>query len=108
MATAPNHIEETSTITSKGQTTVPKVVRERLGLDSGATVRWVVRQGEVVLQPAKTNEDPAIGAFLDLLARDIAAGKSSTLPKDLLDRAQVLVKGIRVDPDASFDDAVSL
>lgn len=108
MSFATAEIEEVSTITSKGQTTVPKVVRDRLGLDTGSAVRWVVREGEVVLQPAGANQDPAIGAFLDLLARDVAAGKASTLPQDLLDRAQALVKGVQVDPDASFDDAVSL
>lgn len=108
MSSAPTHIEEVSTITSKGQTTVPKVVRERLGLDSGSAVRWVVREGEVVVQPAEINEDPAIGAFLDLLARDVAAGTVSPMPQDLVDRARTLVKGVRVDPDASFDDAVSL
>lgn len=105
-ATAP--VEEVSTITSKGQTTVPKVVRERLGLESGSAVRWIVRGSEVVLQSAEVNEDPAIGAFLALLARDIAAGKVTAMPQDLLDRAQALVKGVRVDPDASFDDAVPL
>lgn len=108
MPSAVTEIEEISTITSKGQTTVPKTVRERLGLDSGSTVRWVVRKGEVVLQPAGVNKDPAIGAFLELLARDVAAGKVRTLPLDLVDRARALVKGVRVDPDASFDDAVPL
>ena len=39
MPLATAEIEEISTITSKGQTTVPKSVRERLGLDSGSTVR---------------------------------------------------------------------
>ena len=29
-----------STITSKGQTTIPKVIRLRLGLDSGDTLIW--------------------------------------------------------------------
>lgn len=108
MRPAITEIEEISTITSKGQTTVPKAVRDRLGLDSGSAVRWVVRKGEVVLQPAEVNEDPAIGAFLELLARDVAAGKVSAIPQDLIDRARTLVKGVRVDPDAPFDDAVPL
>ena len=31
-----------STVTSKGQVTIPKVVRERLGIATGATVGFVV------------------------------------------------------------------
>jgi antitoxin PrlF len=108
MPTASTEIEEISTITSKGQTTVPKAVRDRLGLDSGSAVRWVVRKGEVVLRPAAVNEDPAIGAFLALLARDVATGKVSPMPQDLVERARSLIKGVRVVPDAQFDEAVPL
>ena len=43
-----------STITSKGQITLPKPLRERLGLAPGAQVDFVVNaSGEVVLKPAK-------------------------------------------------------
>lgn len=33
---------ETSTVTSKGQTTVPKGIREALNLEPGTTLRWEV------------------------------------------------------------------
>ncbi len=43
-----------STVTSKGQITLPKQLRERLGLHAGSQVDFVVNAaGEVVLQPAK-------------------------------------------------------
>lgn len=45
----------TSTLTSKGQTTVPKEVREVLDLDVGAKLTWVIRGGKV----AVTTERPA-------------------------------------------------
>ena len=50
-----------STISSKGQITVPKAVRDALGLKSGDAVEFVVREGQVVMRPAKawTIEDAA-------------------------------------------------
>lgn len=42
-----------SKITSKGQTTIPKRIRERLELEPGDRVLFVEREGEVVLQPVK-------------------------------------------------------
>lgn len=44
-----------STLTSKGQTTVPKKVREALDLEPGAKLRWEVRGGKV----AVTTDRPA-------------------------------------------------
>lgn len=46
----------TSRITSKGQTTVPKEVREALNIDSGDKLTWEVRGGRVVI----TTERPAL------------------------------------------------
>jgi len=44
-----------STLTSKGQLTVPKKVREYLGLKTGDKVHFVVNQtGKVELTPVKT------------------------------------------------------
>ena len=43
----------TSTMSSKGQTVIPKAIRERLGLQPGDAVDFVVQDdGEVVLRPA--------------------------------------------------------
>jgi AbrB family looped-hinge helix DNA binding protein len=36
-----------STITSKGQTTVPKPVRDALGVSSGRPIYWEIRDGAV-------------------------------------------------------------
>jgi AbrB family looped-hinge helix DNA binding protein len=41
-----------ATLTSKGQVTIPKAVREHLGLDTGARVDFVIdSDGTVVLKP---------------------------------------------------------
>ena len=45
----------TSTLTSKGQTTVPKEVREALDLDVGDKLTWEIRGGHVTV----TTERPA-------------------------------------------------
>ncbi len=42
-----------SKITSKGQTTIPKRIRERLHLKPGDRVLFFERKGEVVLQPVR-------------------------------------------------------
>lgn len=43
----------TSTITSKGQTTVPKEVRDALAVGPGDKLTWEVRGGKVVLTTAR-------------------------------------------------------
>ena len=42
-----------SSITSKGQTTVPKMVREALGLEPGDRVRYVIDDQEVRMLPVR-------------------------------------------------------
>ncbi len=43
-----------SVITSKGQTTLPKAVREALALQPGDQVRYVIREGEIRILPIGT------------------------------------------------------
>ncbi len=42
-----------SGITSKGQTTLPKAVREALGVQPGDRVRYAILEGKVMMMPAK-------------------------------------------------------
>ena len=43
----------TSTLTTKGQTTVPKEIREQLGLSSGDRIEYIIEaDGRVVILPA--------------------------------------------------------
>src|ERR1700682_1980558 len=53
------HRMPTSTMTSKGQTTVPKEVREALDLEPGTQLTWEVRGGTVAI----TTERPALGPW---------------------------------------------
>ena len=38
-------------VTSKGQTTVPKEVRDFLGLEEGTQVEWTVEDGKAIVKP---------------------------------------------------------
>jgi antitoxin PrlF len=40
-------------VTSKGQTTVPKEVRDFLGLEEGTQVEWTVEDGQATVKPKK-------------------------------------------------------
>jgi antitoxin PrlF len=49
---------ETATLTAKGQTTIPKRIREHLGLSPGDEIRFfVMSDGSVVMLPKTTLEE---------------------------------------------------
>jgi antitoxin PrlF len=104
-------IEEICTITAKGQTTVPKAVRQALGLGYGGRIAFRIENGAVTVHAADATEgDPALGPFLELLARDIETRPETLVPltEDFIDRMQELTKGIVVDPDAPIEGDVGL
>lgn len=59
-------MSHTSTLSSKGQVTIPQEIRVRLGLKAGDHVEFVVEDGKTVLRPAHGEENPFeawVGAF---------------------------------------------
>lgn len=67
--------EEISTITVKGQTTVPKAVRQALGVGYGGKIAFRIENGKVTLSKLEVpHHDPALGSFLNILEQDIQAG----------------------------------
>ena len=103
-------IHEVATMTAKGQITLPKTIRQALGVDTGAKVAFELHEdGQIVVSRADAeHEDPAIGAFLDLLAGDIQAGRHvQAIPDDLaqgmLDHAE---RQVRADEDIDGDVAL--
>ncbi|MGB5879222.1 MAG: AbrB/MazE/SpoVT family DNA-binding domain-containing protein [Thermoanaerobaculia bacterium] len=43
-----------STLTSKGQVTIPKAIRERLGLNKGDTLEFIIEDGRrIVVRPGE-------------------------------------------------------
>jgi len=48
-------------MTSKGQVTIPQVVREQLGSEAGVTLHWVDPTGRIVVTPLTLGIDDLIG-----------------------------------------------
>ena len=79
-------IHEVATITAKGQITLPKPIRQALGVGYGGKVAFDLRGSQVVVTRVEDapHEDPAIGSFLALLEKDIKSGRHiTTLPESL-------------------------
>ena len=79
-----------STITSKGQTTIPKSIRDRLNLKAGDQVHFVVEEGgRVVLVPATVHvtelkgmmPPPRKAVSLEQMEAAIEAGAAASLKK---------------------------
>jgi AbrB family looped-hinge helix DNA binding protein len=62
-----------STISSKGQVTVPQEIRVRLGLKTGDRVEFVVEGGNTLLRPARNAENP-FEAYTGMLAGTFPGG----------------------------------
>jgi len=70
-------LEEISTITAKCQTTVPKAVRNALGVGVGGKIAFRVENGRVTVSRLETpHRDPVLGSFLKLIEQDIKAGRN--------------------------------
>ena len=104
-------LEAESKLTDRYQTTVPEPVRRALKLGKRDRIHYTIRSdGEVVLTRARVSEDedPAIGAFLDFLARDMAdhPQRLQAVDTEFARRVQSLTADIDIDLDAplSADD----
>lgn len=102
-------IHEVATLTSKGQVTLPKSIRQALGVEAGSKLVFELRGGEVVVTRTDAeHQDPAIAAFLTLLAGDIEAGRNVRgLPEDLA-RTMLEHAGHKVDLGDDFDEDVDI
>jgi len=104
-------LEEVSTITAKGQTTVPKSVRKLLGIDVGGQIAFRVEGQRVTLvSVGEAHEDPVVGKFLDFIAQDIVQRPEAVKPlsREFAARMASLTKGKKVELDAPIDGPVDL
>jgi AbrB family looped-hinge helix DNA binding protein len=59
-------MKKISTVTKKGQVTIPQMVREKLNITYGEKIEFVTNEkGEVVLKPLKTDLNDIYGALQD-------------------------------------------
>lgn len=105
-------LKERSRITAKGQTTVPKSVRQALGVSYGGEIGYIVDENGVSLVKIGEEEsDPVIASFLAFLAKDMAASPRESIqpiPKALAERIAAATEGLVVDPEAEIDGPVDL
>jgi len=80
-----------STISSKGQVTVPIEVRRRLGLKQGDRVEFVYEDGRTVLRPARTETNP-FTAYLGALPAFSSREEINAWISDLRDDDPWVVK----------------
>jgi antitoxin PrlF len=106
------HITERSTLTAKGQTTVPKAVRQALNIRPGDRIAFRVDQaGKVSLtRDEAPDDDSAVDAFLAFLSDDIKRRPQavSALSEETAARMQALSAGVDVDLDSDFGDGAGL
>ena len=102
-------IKETSRITSKGQTTVPKAVRQALGVDYGGTIAFRIEGDRVTVHNAEVEDrDPALIGYLALIERDIAAGNLAALPAGVATALRRVRKMVPVDLEEPLEGDVAL
>lgn len=102
-----------SKLTAKAQTTVPTGVRKALGLQAGDDLGYVIRGDYAIIKRVDRESDeadPALGAFLDMLERDITKHpeRIRSIPASLVTRARALLRGGILDRDAPIDGPVTL
>lgn len=71
-----------SGITSKGQTTLPKAVRDALSVQAGDRVRYIIRDGEVRIMPVRP-----ISRLFGILRRDGPAATLADMERAIVDGA---------------------
>ena len=104
-------LELVSTITAKGQTTVPKAVRKVLGVDVGDQIAFRVEgQRVTVVQVGAPHEDPLVSSFLDFVAKDIEQRPDAVKPLSPAFAARMasLTRGKKANLDAPIDGEVEL
>ena len=105
-----SRIHEVATITSKGQITLPKPIRQALGVDAGGKVAFDFNGKAIMVTRAEPGEhtDPAIARFLALLERDLVEGRNVTALPAALAKSLQQAKKRRVEISEEIAGDVSL
>jgi antitoxin PrlF len=104
-------LERVGTITEKGQITIPKPVRDALGVSYGGRVVFRVDEHGVSVHPAGSDdEDPVLARFLSFLAKDMLHRPRSiaAFPPALANRMTDLARRVLADADEEIEGPVTL
>lgn len=106
-------LERISTITDKAQITLPKDVRQALGVSRGDRITWRVEDSKVSVHRADEQDvefDPVLGEFLSFVAKDMKNRPQSiaALTPALVARIAGLIEGVTFDPDEEIEGDVAL
>ena len=85
-------VQNVTSLTSKGQVTIPKAIRDELGLRPCDKIRFIIEDGDVKLEKAYLSLDEIVG-ILPAPCCEIDIDKAITLAKD--ERARELVRKLR-------------
>jgi antitoxin PrlF len=101
-----------SRITTRSQTTIPRGVREALGILPGQDVGYIIDGEQVRLVNAAraAHDDPVLGKFLRFLERDLSAHpeRLRALSPVLIRKAQALTADVEIDHDTPIDGAPAI
>jgi AbrB family looped-hinge helix DNA binding protein len=81
---------KTTTVTAKGQVTIPRAIRDRKGIIAGTRLEVIEKDGDIVLRKARTAEqkqasdDPEFDAYLDRVQGTMKIGMSTDEFMELL------------------------
>jgi antitoxin PrlF len=95
-----------STLTERYQTTIPKIVRETLGLGKGDKLKYSIDAGKVsIARVDEVDTDPILEGFLAFLARDMKQHpeRLQTVDSGLVQGITSLTRNIQVDLDQPLD-----
>ena len=96
-------IHAVATVNAKGRITLPKAIRREMGVGAGFRLAFDLHEdGRIVVSLTDAeHDDPAIGAFLDLLSADIRAGRHvHSMPDDL---EQFMLEYTQLEPGSDRD-----
>jgi len=104
-------LERISKLTHRGQTTVPKPVREALGVSDGDHIAFRLdERGGVSVVRVDEASDPVLDTFLAFLAEDMKARPDAitALTPELVGRIADLVKGVEFDLDQKLENETAI
>ena len=73
-----------TSVTAKGQVTIPKHVRDALGLKSGAKVEFILEEGYAILEPSGASASDSLRGSL----KAFAGKRGGRSDKELLDNVK--------------------